>query len=69
MAERLIVALCYLVLRRDIGKGGAGSFSNSQWLDLKHRGSDKMRFQYCLDSNDDLTHLRAIQGQSGGTVN
>ena len=55
-------------LRRDFEKEDVGSFSNSQWLDLLHRGSNKKRFQYCLDSNGNLIHLRAIQGHSGGTT-
>ena len=56
------------MLRGKFENEDAGSFSNSQWLDLIHRGSDKKRFQFCLDSNGDLIHLRAIQSHSGGTM-
>ena len=57
-----------LVLRRDFQNEGAGDFSDSQWLSLKHRGSDKTRFQSCLDSSEKLIHLRAVQRHSVGAL-
>ena len=56
------------MLRREFETEGAGVFSNSKWLSLIHGGSDKHRFQYCLDSNENLMYIRAIQGHSGGAL-
>ena len=55
-------------LRRESEIGGAGVFSDFQWLNLIHRRSDKPRFQYCLDRNENLMYIRAIQGHSGGAL-
>ena len=43
------------LLRRDFNNEDAGSFSDPRWLSLFHRGSDKTKFQYCLDSNENLS--------------
>ena len=56
------------MLRREFEIEGAGVFSNFQWRNLIHRGSDKPRFQYCLDPNENLMYIRAIQGHSGGAL-
>ena len=42
--------------RRDIENEGARAFSDSQWLGLIHRGSDKTRFQQCLDASENLIY-------------
>ena len=53
-------------LRREVESEGAQTFSDSQWLGHIFKGSDKPRCQFCVNSNDDLLHVRAIQGHSGG---
>ena len=47
---------------------GTGTFSDSQWPGLIHRGCNKPRFQYCVDSNNNLLHICVIQGHSGGDL-
>ena len=42
--------------------------SDSQWLGHIHRRSNKPRFQCRVDSNNNLLHVRAIQGHSGGEL-
>ena len=44
----------------------APRWTNNEWLDLLHEGSDKKRFQCCLNSDSFIHHLRAIRGHSGG---
>ena len=51
-----------LVLCRD--HGNAWGWTNHEWLDHLHRGSDKKIFQYCLDSDGFAHHLRVIEGHS-----
>ena len=53
------------ILRRGFDIEGAGIFSDSQWLSIILRGSNKPRFQYFLDLNENLMYVRAIQGHSG----
>ena len=36
------------------------------WLNHLERGSNKSRFQYCLDSDGNILYLRTSQGHSGG---
>ena len=55
-------------LRRDFESDGAWTFSDSQWLDCRHRGSSRPRFQCCTNSNNNLLHVRAIQGHSGAVL-
>ena len=57
-----------LMLRREFESDGAENFTDSQWLSLIHRGRNKPRFQYCLDSNENLMYIRAIPGHSGGAL-
>ena len=45
---------------------GAPKWTNLEWLDLLHRGGDKKRFQYCLNSDGVIHNMRAIQNHSGG---
>ena len=54
--------------RRDFKRERARTFSDAQWLGHTHRGSNKPRFQYCLDSNNNLLYVRATQGHSGGEL-
>ena len=37
-------------------------------FNLRQRGSDKKRFQYCIGSEGLVVYLRAIRGHSGGTM-
>ena len=55
-------------LRRDFEREGARTVSYSQWLGHIYRGSNKPRFQCRVDSNNNLLHVRAIQGHSGGEL-
>ena len=49
-------------------RGGARTFSDSQWLSHFHRGDNKPRFQCCVDSNNNLLHVRTIQCHPGGEL-
>ena len=49
-------------LRRDFELEGGRIFSDSQWLGRMLTGSNKSRFQFCEDSNNNLLYVRAIQG-------
>ena len=53
-------------LVRAFAREGARDFDDDYWLVLIHEGSNKMRMEYCKDSNGSLCYLRAIQGHSGG---
>ena len=44
------------------------TISDSRWLGHIHRGSNKSRFEYCTNSNNNLLYARAIQGRSGGEL-
>ena len=55
-------------LRLNFEREGARTFSDSQWLGHIYRGNNKPRFQYCVDSNNNLLYVRAIQGQFGKRV-
>ena len=57
-----------LVPWRDFEREGARTFSDSQWLCDTQRGSNKPRFPFCVDSNNSLLYVRAIQGHSGGDL-
>ena len=58
-----------LLLRSDSDNEGAGDFSDSQWLSLKHRGSDKTRCQYCLGfKRESQLSFRALRSRSGGAL-
>ena len=54
--------------RRDFEREGARTFPTPQWLGRIHRGSCKPRFQCCVDSNNNLFYVRAIQGHSEGDL-
>ena len=43
----------------------APRWTNQEWVDLLRRGTDKKRFQYCLNSDGFTHYMRAIQGHSG----
>ena len=45
---------------------GAPKWTNLEWLDLLHRGSDKERFQYCLNSDGFIHYMRASRDHSEG---
>ena len=47
---------------------GVPRWTNPEWLDLLHRGSDKKRFQHCLNSDDVIHYMRAIQSHTGGNT-
>ena len=42
-------------------------WTNREWLNHLHNGSDKKRYQYCLNSDCFIHYMRAIHGHSGGT--
>ena len=54
------------MLRCEFETEGAGVLLDSQCL--KHQGSKKPRFLYCLDSIEILMKICAIQGYSRGTL-
>ena len=62
-------AICWcsllLVLRRDFEIEGAGSLLR---FSMAESYTQRPRFQYCLDSNENLMKIRAIQGHSGGVL-
>ena len=43
----------------------ADVWSTDEWIEHLIRGSNKQRFQYCLDSVGNRLYLRAIQVHSG----
>ena len=47
------------------GSGGR-TFSDTDWLQHIYEGSNKMRFQYCMSSQNSSLNIRAIQGHTGG---
>ena len=53
------------VFCRDYEYENAWRWTSQEWLDLLHTGSDKKRFQYCLNSDSLILHMFAIQGHSG----
>ena len=46
----------------------APRWTNQMWIDHLHRGSNKKRFQCCLNSDIFTLSTRAIQGHSGETT-
>ena len=46
--------------------GDALRWTNHEWIDHLHRGSEKARFQHCLNSGGFIHYMCAIQGNSGG---
>ena len=55
-------------LRREFQSEGVRIFSDSQWLGYIHRGSNKPRFPYYVNSDSNHLYVRAIQGHSGGDL-
>ena len=55
-------------LLKAFGHMGAREFSHKGWLQHIHRGSNKMRFEYCESSKGSLLYFRAIQGHTGGIM-
>ena len=53
-----------LMLCREYGK--ALRWTNHEWIDHLHRGSEKARFLRCLNSDGFIHYMRAMQGNSGG---
>ena len=51
------------LLCRDYEYENAGRWTNKEWLDLLKQGSDKKRFQHCLNSDGLILFMRAIQGR------
>ena len=43
-------------------------FSGMDWLEHIYEGSNKMRFQYCMNSKNVLFYIRVIQGHTGGNM-
>ena len=55
-------------LRKAFQKSGGRKFSDTDWLQHMHQGSNKMRFQWCMNSQNSLMNIRAIQGHTGGNL-
>ena len=53
-------------LRNAFQKYGGREFLDTDWLQHLFHGSSKMRFQYCVNSQNSLLYIRAIQGHTGG---
>ena len=47
-------------LRKALQKSGDRKFSDTDWLEHIYEGSNKMRFQYCMNSKNVLLYIRAI---------
>ena len=56
-----------LVLCLDYENENAWDWTIPEWLDLLESGSDRNRFQYCLNLDGIILYVRAVQGHSGGT--
>ena len=52
-------------LRKAFQKSGGRKFSDTDWLQHIYEGSNKMRFQYRMNSRNSLLYIRAIQGHTG----
>ena len=52
-------------MTRGFRNDGAEKFTDSQWRNYNQEGSNKVRFEYCENSQNDLVNVRAIQGHSG----
>ena len=55
-------------LRKAFQKSGGRKFSDTDWPQYFFERSNKMRFQYCMNSNKSLLYIRAIQGHTGGNL-
>ena len=55
-------------LRKAFQKSGGRQYSDTDWLQHIYGGSDKMRFQYCMNSNNYSLFFRAIQGHTDGNL-
>ena len=53
-------------LRKACQKAGGQKFSDTDWLQHIYEASNKMRFQYCMNSKKILLYIRSIQGPTGG---
>ena len=49
-------------------KHGERELSDTDWLQHIYHGSSKMRFQYCMNTQNSLMFVRAIQGHTGGNL-
>ena len=64
MIEQLSGESCYLWLNPEHLE--VAKWTKQARLDCLEKGSNKKRFQNCLDSCGYLLHMRAMQGHSGG---
>ena len=55
-------------LQKAFQKSGGRKFSETVWLQHIYEGSNKMRFQYCMNFKNSLLYILAIQGHSGGNL-
>ena len=55
-------------LRKAFQKAGGRKFSDTDWLQHIYEGSNQMRFQYCMSSENFSLYIRAIQGHTGGNL-
>ena len=47
-------------------RGQISSRDTQQWITCLLKGTNKIRFEYCLNQRDQIINLRAPQGHSGG---
>ena len=47
---------------------GARNFLEKEWPHDVYEGSNKTRFDYCVNSKNSLMYIRAIQGHTGGNL-
>ena len=52
-------------LRRAFQKTRGPKFSDTDWLQQISEGSNKTKFQYCMNSRNFLLHVHAMQGHTG----
>ena len=55
-------------LLSELGSRMGQHCSHRAWLQAVHEGSNKTRFEYCKNSKDSVTYVRAIQGHTGGNM-
>ena len=55
-------------LRKALQKSGGRKFSDTHWLQHIYQGSNKLRFQCCMNSKNSLCIFVSFQGPTGGNL-
>ena len=55
-------------LIREFGSRGARDFLERDWPQQVYEGNDTTSFEYCVNSENSLMYIRAIQGHTGGNM-